>query len=167
MGTKITEKLTPYSNVIEWAALEKIPMEKSFTEELTRDFDVFFPDLEDHLSEEERMVPKLLEEGKFTREEHDAIIQQLIRELGVTGNSLGLPLMLYAMHSWAGTEDLENYMMPNLPGPVKYLYKNSWLPKWRVCVLANFEAVQSNDREKVVLQYQRGGCCGCCSCCVL
>ncbi|ETO11750.1 hypothetical protein RFI_25628 [Reticulomyxa filosa] len=163
----MTENLHKYARVNNWGALESIDTNQAFIDELVRNFDEFLRDLEDHLSEEERFTPGLLEEGKFTLQEHDQIVQQIIRDQGLGGNALSLPLMLYAMHSWAGVEDLDKYMMPNIPGPIKYLNKNSWFPKWRVCILENYDAVKSNNKEKVVLQYNTGCCGGCCNCCVL
>jgi len=167
LGNKMTEKLQTYASIEEWKDLDNMPVDASLAETLKKEFDEFITELEDHLQEEETFLPGLLEEAKFTPQENNELIGRIIRNQGLHGNSLSLPLMLYAMHSWAGVEEINKYMLPSIPGPIKYMYNHSWLPKWRVCVLGNYEAVTTNNKEKSVLQYNAGGCCNCCSCILL
>merc|ERR1711964_289427 len=83
----------------------------------------FVEDMEEHLSEEEEVIPRLLREGGFTQEEEGAVVAQIIQSLGLDGNKKALPPMLHALARWAGAAKAETFVSANLPPPIQFLYR--------------------------------------------
>lgn len=87
----------------------------------------FREDMEQHLAEEEEVIPRLLHEAGFTQEEEGVVVGQIIQGLGLDGNKRSLPPMLHAYARWAGTDKAEEFVSMNLPLPIQYLYRHFWL----------------------------------------
>lgn len=86
----------------------------------------FTEDMQQHLAEEEEIIPQLLREGGFTHEEEGPVVGQIIEGLGLDGNKKALPPMLHAYARWAGDEKAEAFVSNNLPLPIQFLYRNFW-----------------------------------------
>lgn len=87
----------------------------------------FVEDMQEHLAEEEEVIPCLLREGGFTQEEEGAVVGQIIQSLGLDGNKKALPTMLHAYARWAGAEKADAFVSTNLPLPIQLLYRNFWV----------------------------------------
>lgn len=116
--------------------------------------------LEEHIMEEEKLVPQMLIEAKLTKKENDDLVSQIIRNSGMKINSLFLPAIVYCCHSWMG-KDVALFLK-EIPGPIQYFLNNKWFPKWRKYFLGNMVAI-INDNQDDVETDDDSGCCNCCT----
>lgn len=86
----------------------------------------FVEDMQQHLAEEEEIIPEALRTGGFTQEDEAPVVGKIIEGLGLDGNKKALPPMLHAYARWAGAEKAEAFVSSNLPLPIQFLYRNFW-----------------------------------------
>eukprot|EP00294_Goniomonas_avonlea_P004044 CAMPEP_0114540786 /NCGR_PEP_ID=MMETSP0114-20121206/959_1 /TAXON_ID=31324 /ORGANISM="Goniomonas sp, Strain m" /LENGTH=268 /DNA_ID=CAMNT_0001724983 /DNA_START=25 /DNA_END=831 /DNA_ORIENTATION=+ len=92
--------------------------------ELGQKIDTLNSSMGDHLAEEERVIAPLLLQH-FTPEEEAPIIQEVLKDLGVSGNALMLPWIEDAMYRWAGEEYTANFMS-KIPKPITVMNDLTW-----------------------------------------
>jgi len=68
-----------------------------------------------HLAEEARVIPSLLREAKFSKEDEYAVVGQIIASLELEGNQRALPTMVRDLKSRAGSEQAEEPESQQLP----------------------------------------------------
>merc|ERR1712087_942489 len=78
-----------------------------------------------HLNEEEQTVPGLLRRYNVAQQEEGAVIEQIVKSLGLSGNKIGLPWIIDAMRRWGGQQMVDEFM-GNIPGPIRWLNNFSW-----------------------------------------
>jgi len=86
----------------------------------------FVEDMQEHLAEEEEIIPKLIREAGLTQQDEVPVVGKIIEGLGLDGNKKALPPMLHAYAQWAGAEKAEAFVSANLPMPIQFLYRNFW-----------------------------------------
>lgn len=101
-------------------------------------------DIEDHLAEEEEAYPAALRSSGMTEAEERAVVDKIIQSLGLDGNKIFLPSIVYAMHMWAGKEAVDQFVNA-LPPPIRLAFNRCWLPDFRANNLAVLRALQGNE----------------------
>jgi len=84
--------------------------------------------MQDHLAEEEEVIPALLR-ANFTVEEEAVVVGEIIASLGLDGNKKFLPNIIDAMSRWGGEKKVEEFML-NIPPPIRFLYATFWQPDY-------------------------------------
>mmetsp|Transcript_57129 Transcript_57129/g.131556 ORF Transcript_57129/g.131556 Transcript_57129/m.131556 type:complete len:311 (+) Transcript_57129:167-1099(+) len=84
----------------------------------------------EHFAWEEKIVPQMLLEKGIPKATVDALTQQIIQREGLSGNALLLPGILYALHSWAGDEGVEQ-LRSEMPSRIRFLNDKFWDRAWR------------------------------------
>lgn len=115
-------------------------------------------DVEEHLAEEEVMYPKALRESGMTKEQEVVVINEIVAGLGLEGNKILLPPILYCMCMWAGEDYMQNWFMENPPPPIRMLVDKCWLNDFHVNHLQVVEAVCNSDAEYTPETPQCGLC---------
>jgi hypothetical protein len=81
----------------------------------------------EHLAEEERMFPALLRQAKVTEKENNKVVDKIVKQNGLRGNKLFLPVILYAMETvWLGPEPTKLWLKANVPAPIRMFNSLSW-----------------------------------------
>ena len=98
----------------------------------------FCPYHPEHLAEEERDISPLLR-AHFTRKEEDETVQVILKRSGVKGMRIMLPSILLAMQQWASLDFYEEFWA-GIPGPVRHLASNYFIPDYENCIAAKRDA---------------------------
>ena len=77
-----------------------------------------------HLDEEEQIFPAILKKN-VTIEEWKPLEGQIIKSLGLKGNSVFLPWIIDQMYKWGGEKQVNGFLS-NVPGPIKTFYETKW-----------------------------------------
>lgn len=85
--------------------------------------------MEEHLDEEEMVVPGLLRKYSVTEKEHEAVVDRIIKSSGWKGNKIGLPWIIDCMTQWGGTEMVKEFRS-SIPLPVRMIQKKWWTPHY-------------------------------------
>jgi len=113
---------------------------KEFKEHLSQLID----DIEDHLAEEEEAYPAALRSSSMTEDDERVVVDTIIQSMGLDGNKILLPPIVYAMHMWAGKEVVDGFLA-GLPPPILFAYKHFWLPDFRRNNLQVIQALQGSE----------------------
>jgi hypothetical protein len=81
--------------------------------------------MDDHLAEQEQIVPRLIKKAGCTRAEQEAVMMETIQSLTFDSNRVALPTMVHALKLSSGSEKAEAFVQ-NLPLPDRFLYSSSW-----------------------------------------
>ena len=113
-------------------------------DELKKLVQQFIDILDEHLKEEEIVVPQLINEGNITSKEFDDnVIVPIIKR---SAFSKDLPIIVYVMYSWMG-DDTEIFLN-NIPAPIRILLQKRWLPRWiDNCLSLMFHIIIDQQRE--------------------
>ena len=113
------------------------------------EFKQFFKDflnfMEDHLAEEEQTYPKILRDCGMTQEEEKAAVGEILQGLGLDGNKKLLPVIMYAMCMWNGTDQMEEWYEAAVPMPIRMLNNNFWLEDFHQNQLRVLVALQNEE----------------------
>jgi hypothetical protein len=101
-------------------------------------------DIEDNLAEEETIYPQALRSSSMTEAEEGDVVHQIIQSLGLEGNKVMLPPIVYAMHIWAGAEKTEAFVNA-LPAPIRFAFRQCWLADFQANNLAVIAALQGTE----------------------
>jgi len=110
-----------------------------------------------HLAEEETVIPPLLKEN-FTEKEEEKPIQQIIKQNGLAGNRKELPWIIDAVERWGGPDILNNRLLPKIPGVIKSLYFKYWRNEYEMTNVALIQSIKLDKQPTPPTQH----CCCCC-----
>ena len=79
----------------------------------------------EHLDEEEEQIPELMSQH-FTEKEHDEMVENIMKSLGLSTTATMLPWILDAMKHWDGPEAVDNFVK-NLPFPIRMMLRYRWM----------------------------------------
>mmetsp|Transcript_21280 Transcript_21280/g.38842 ORF Transcript_21280/g.38842 Transcript_21280/m.38842 type:complete len:258 (-) Transcript_21280:147-920(-) len=99
--------------------------------------------MDEHMNEEEQIYPQALRACGITQEEEGEIVQKIVQGIGLSGNKTALPGIVYAMHMWAGAQEVEKFM-ERVPPPIRFLYRHFWIHDFRDNNLAVAMALKGN-----------------------
>jgi hypothetical protein len=111
-----------------------------FKEHLTGLIDL----IEDHLAEEEETYPAALRSSTMTEDEEKEVVGKIIQSIGLDGNKVLLPPIVFAMHMWAGKESADEFLA-SLPPPILFAYNHFWLPDFQKNNLHVIQALQGSE----------------------
>jgi len=80
----------------------------------------------DHLSSEETFTPGILKEH-FTQAQEAAVVQKIMKQLGIKGARIMVPPIVEAMKKWSGEEGAAAFVGA-LPPPLRFFLKMFWMP---------------------------------------
>lgn len=103
---------------------------KEVLEKMKSTFKEFIHKMEDHLAEEEDVYPRVLRECGMKEHEEGQMVETIIQSLGLDGNKVMLPPILYVMCIWRGEDEMQKFGM-NIPGPIRALTQNCWLDDFK------------------------------------
>eukprot|EP00746_Dinoflagellata_sp_MGD_P125850 gnl/MRDRNA2_/MRDRNA2_60727_c0_seq2.p1 gnl/MRDRNA2_/MRDRNA2_60727_c0~~gnl/MRDRNA2_/MRDRNA2_60727_c0_seq2.p1 ORF type:complete len:278 (-),score=57.73 gnl/MRDRNA2_/MRDRNA2_60727_c0_seq2:233-1066(-) len=86
--------------------------------------------MNDHLAEQEQIIPRLMKKAGCTRAEQDAVMMETIQSLTFEGNRVALPAMVHALKLSSGSEKAASFV-EKLPKPDRFLYSSSWAPDFQ------------------------------------
>lgn len=150
-GGELPEKITlDHKDIIE--GLEKIASFRTRLEacdstalvEFKSHLTQLIDSIEDHLAEEEEAYPAALRSSSMTEEDERLIVDKIIQSMGLDGNKIMLPSIIYAMHMWAGQEAVDA-LLAGLPPPILFAYNHFWLNDFRKNNLAVIQALQGSE----------------------
>jgi len=78
-----------------------------------------------HLNAEEEAIPGLLRKHEVTRQEEGAVVDSIVKSLGLAGNKVMLPWIMDAMARWGGKAMVDDFKA-HIPGPILFLNKMWW-----------------------------------------
>jgi len=84
----------------------------------------FAATMRQHLAEEERVLTPLIRQY-ITPEEDKALVQQVLKDLGFSGNKTMLPWILRTMRLWKRPQELVTWM-EQIPTAIRFLNENWW-----------------------------------------
>lgn len=112
--------------------------------------------VEEHLSDEEVQYPQALRSSGMTQEEEKAIVQDILKGLGLAGTKKILPPILYVMCMWKGEHAMQEFYKQEVPAPLRVLCKGFWLADFYHNNLTLLRGLQGEERY---VPHQRS--CGC------
>jgi len=98
--------------------------------------------IEDHLAEEESAYPEALRSSGMTEADEELVVEKIIQDLGLDGNKVLLPPIIYAMHMWAGREAAEAMVNTQLPPQIKFALTHFWIRDFQVNSLGVISSLQ-------------------------
>ncbi|ETO05273.1 hypothetical protein RFI_32122 [Reticulomyxa filosa] len=141
---------------------EQTKITSKFIQSMKEKLTIFMEMVEVHMHEEEVIFanvlakcPDLTEKDwvcTFPKYIFDAMWSRVQYSLGLDGNSMISPVILYCLHSCIGQTDAEKLFQEKVSGPFRLLLLQKWLPQWRVEVLANMVAVMQNKSDQCQLK---------------
>jgi len=111
----------------------------------------------DHLEEEERIVPPLLKQH-FTEAEEQTPIQQIVKGNGFDGNRKELPWIIHAMERWGGEKFIQERFWKKVPGIVKTFYYKYWKDEYEKTNRNMIQSIKLDAKPRDPVQH----CCCCC-----
>ncbi len=121
----------------------------------------FCPHNPEHLAEEERDISPLLR-AHFTQKENDEIVLDILKRGGVQSMRNLLPSVLVAMQQW-GSLDFYEEFWGSIPGPVRHLATNYFIPDYENCIAAKRDApfweATAKNRHQQRPPLKRTKCC--------
>jgi len=111
----------------------------------------------DHLEEEERVVPPLLKEH-FKEEEEQVPIQQIVKGNGFDGNRKELPWIIDAMGRWGGEKFIQERFWKKVPGIEKSFYYKYWKDEYEKTNRGLIQSIKLDTKPRDPVQH----CCCCC-----
>lgn len=82
-------------------------------------------EMDKHLAEQEKIVPRLIKRAGCTRAEQEALVMETIQSLTFNSNRVTLPTMVHALKLSSGSEQAASFVQ-NLPSEDRSLYTSSW-----------------------------------------
>ncbi|KAI2504697.1 Hemerythrin HHE cation binding domain [Fragilaria crotonensis] len=117
--------------------------------------------MDEHLAEEERDITPLLR-AHFTQKENDEIVQEILKRGGVQSMRNLLPSILVAMQQWGSLDFFEEFW-GSIPGPVRHLATNYFIPDYENCIAAKRDApfweATAKNRHQQRPPLKRTKCC--------
>lgn len=111
-------------------------------------FEKWMQTCEKHFDDEEVQYPQQLKSTGITEAEEGAVVEKIIQSLGLDGNKLMLPPILYAMCLWGGEEKMQAFF-GKLPPPIQFLCSKCWVSDFWVNNLRVMQAIKSDEVEYV------------------
>jgi hypothetical protein len=87
-------------------------------------------EMEQHLAEQEKIIPRLIKKAGCTRAEQEAVVMETIQSLTFNSNRITLPTMVHALKLSSGSEKAASFLQ-NLPLEDQSLYSSSWAPDFQ------------------------------------
>lgn len=103
--------------------------------------------VDEHLAEEEEAYPSALRSSSMTEEEEKKVVMKIIQSIGLDGNKVLSPPVIYTMYMWAGKEKVES-TIKSMPLPIRMAFSRSWLPDFRANNLGVIRVLQGTDEFK-------------------
>jgi hypothetical protein len=104
--------------------------------------------------EEERDIPPLAK-ANFTEEEEKVITEKIMQSVALPALRDVFPPILIAMNSWSTPAYVDN-LMNDIPGPIRYLINNYYVPDFETSVKPKRDAPLLETKPSL----RRKGCCG-------
>lgn len=101
--------------------------------------------IDDHLAEEEEAYPSALRSSTMTEADEKAVVDKIIQSMGLDGNKVLLPSIIYAMHMWAGRDAAEEMVNMQLPSPIRFALTHFWVQDFQANSLAVIAALQGTE----------------------
>jgi len=117
-------------------------------EEFKPFWEKWMQECEGHFDSEEIEYPSQLKTLGITEEEEGKCVEKIIQSMGLDGNKLMLPAILYAMCLWGGKEKMDKFF-ETLPAPIKMFCNKCWIPHFWSDNLRVIQAIKSDDAEYV------------------
>lgn len=105
------------------------------------------------LAEEERIIPGLLRQSAYNKEDMDEILKQISDARGLSGNMVLLPAIMFAAAAWAGNQIDEILSQEQWPSEMQTMLDEFWAPQWELESLRVLYAIAKQEEEPSV------GCC--------
>ncbi|GAQ79824.1 hypothetical protein KFL_000390130 [Klebsormidium nitens] len=114
---------------------------RNLAEELRQKVAHMAAELREHLEEEERFFTPVIRE-KFTKEEHQQIIDKIIKAGGLSGNAKMAPWIVHSMYKWAGKDYVEKEFRASMPAPIRFILDHFWYPKYLKKCVAGLDVLE-------------------------
>lgn len=162
-------KLTPSITADHKAIMDGVDKAKSLLKQieagqtqLLPEFKTFILDwmkmCEEHLADEETQYPQQLRECNISQQEEGAAVEKIIQDLGLGGNKVMLPPIVYCMCKWGGEERMQQFFQV-IPPPIQMMLQKCWLDDFWVNNLCVIEALKNPSCDEYIPAQAQCGLC--------
>lgn len=125
--------------------LEQLQSKPDIISECCSFIETFLDEVEDHLAEEEQAYPAALRSCGMTQAEDAQVVDQIIQSLGLSGNKVMLPPILYVMCMWKGEAQMQEFGKA-IPPPIRLLSNQCWFSDFYHNNLCVIEALKGDNQ---------------------
>lgn len=123
--------------------LVKLESNEQLIPEFVSFMEKFIINIEAHFADEENKYPEVLRACGMTQAEEKKIVDTILQGLGLEGNKVFLPPVLYVMCIWKGEAGMQEFAKA-VPPPIQMLCQNCWLPDFYHQNLRVIEALKGD-----------------------